>query len=139
MTWAVVLWSFFDFLQYLFYFITQINGCPHSSQIVRDLIKYAPLASYITIMCRDFVVHCVMVYFIWRVNKRETNIKAELAKGDSPHDLHELKTVLNSCRPLMCFNNFLESKKPNHVILLEFIKIFETIRDKETELEYIQK
>ena len=38
-------------------------------------------------MTRDFVVHCAMVYFIVVVNKRESNIKAELAKEDSPHDL----------------------------------------------------
>ena len=28
MTWAVVLWSVFDFLQYVFYFITQLQRCP---------------------------------------------------------------------------------------------------------------
>lgn len=38
-------------------------------------------------MLRDFVVHCVMIYFIVRVNKRESDIKVEMAKQDSPHDL----------------------------------------------------
>lgn len=78
-----------------------------------------------------------MVYFIVRVNRRESNIKAELAKEDSPHDLQELKTVLNSCRPLMCFSSYLEEEKPSHMILLEYIKMYETIKDKESDLDYL--
>ena len=91
------------------------------------------------IILRDFVVHCIMVYFIVRVNKRESNIKTELAKDDSPHDLQELKTLLNSCRPLMCFSSYLETNKPNHLVLLEYIKVYETIKDKNSELDYLHQ
>jgi hypothetical protein len=51
------------------------------------MIKYAPEASYIVIMTRDFFVISVMVYFIVRVNKPETNIKVEMAKTDTEYDL----------------------------------------------------
>ena len=71
MTWAVALWSFFDFFQYVFYFFTQLDGCGSNSTVLNNLIKYAPEFSYITIILRDFAVHCVMIYFIIRVNKRE--------------------------------------------------------------------
>lgn len=127
MTWAVALWSFFDFFQYVFYLLTQIAACPPADDRYRRLITYAPMASYIVIITRDFCVHCVMVYFIVSVNRRESNIKAEIAKSDSKHDLHELKTVLNSCRPLMSFNDYLENNKPSHTILLDYIKLFETL------------
>lgn len=115
-----------------------MNECEDHGKFVKYIIKYSSLASYVVIMLRDFIVHCVMIYFIMRVNKRESNIKVELEKQDSPHDLQELKTVLNSCRPLMCFSNYLESEKENHVVLLDYIKTYETIKDKETELEYIK-
>ena len=104
---------------------------------MRDIVKFAPEYSYIVIILRDFTVHCVMVYFIVRVNKRESNIKSELAKQDSPHDLQELKTVLNSCRPLMCFSNYLEEEKPEHMVLLEYVKVYETIQDRERDLDYL--
>lgn len=61
--------------------------CPPQNAVLRHLIVYAPLYSYIVIITRDFLVHCVMVFFIIRVNKRESNIQAELAKTDSMHDL----------------------------------------------------
>ena len=80
-----------------------------------------------------------MVYFIIRVNKRESNIKVELAKQDSPHDLQELKTVLNSCRPLMSFSNYLDEQKPEHIVLLDYVKVYETIKDKESELDYLYR
>lgn len=102
---------------------------------MQTIVKFAPEFSYIVIILRDFTVHCVMVYFIVRVNRRESNIKAELAKEDSPHDLQELKTVLNSCRPLMCFSNYLDTEKPDHLVLLEYVKVYETIKDKEIDLE----
>ncbi len=87
LTWAVALWSFFDFFQYVFYFLTQMSTCPPKSEFLQHLIIYAPLYSYVVIIVRDFLVHCVMVFFIIRVNKRESNIQAELAKGDTMHDL----------------------------------------------------
>lgn len=37
----------------------------------------------------------------------------------------------------MCFSNYLEMKKPSHLILLEYIKVYETIKDKESELDYL--
>jgi len=74
LTWAVALWSFFDFFQYVFYFLTQMATCPPASPLLRHLIIYAPLYSYVVIITRDFLVHCVMVFFIIRVNKRESNI-----------------------------------------------------------------
>ena len=80
MTWAVALWSTFDFFQYVFYFFTQLGRCPPDSPTLRYIVKYAPEYSYITIILRDFVVHCVMVYFIVKVNRRELNIKNELAR-----------------------------------------------------------
>ena len=137
MTWVVGLWSFFDFFQYIFYFFTQQAKCPPSSPVFRWIIEYAPEFSYIVIILRDFTVHIVMVYFIIRVNKRESNIKVELAKQDSPHDLQELKTVLNSCRPLMSFSNYLDEQKPEHIVLLDYVKVYETIKDKESELDYL--
>ena len=90
-------------------------------------------------MSRDFIVHCVMVYFIVKVNIRETNIKAELEREDTHHDLHELKTVLNSCRPRMCFENYLDENKQDHVILLDYVKLYLKIEDYEAELVHIQQ
>ena len=135
---VVTCWSFFDFLQYGFYFLTQLAVCPPDSSVLVTVVKYAPEMSYIVIILRDFVVHCVMVYFIFSVMRRESNIKAQIAKSDSKHDLQELKTVLDSCRPLMCFNDYLESNKPCHTILLDYIKIYETLKDKEIDLSDIQ-
>lgn len=139
MTWAVAVWSFFDFFQYVFYFFTQMAACPPAHPAMRTLIRYSSEASYIVIIIRDFCVHCVMVYFIVSVNRRESNIKAEISKSDSKHDLHELKTVLNSCRPLMAFNDYLEANKPSHTILLDYIKLYETLKDKEIDLSELQK
>lgn len=136
--WVVATWSFFDFFQYVFYFLTQLSSCSHSDSTLGYLISHAPLFSYVTIITRDFATHLVMVYFIVKVNRRESNIKAELEREDSPHDLLELKTVLNSCRPLMSFGSYLEDKKPNHLVLLEYIKIYETIREKVIDLEDLQ-
>lgn len=121
MTLAVAIWSVFDFLQYIVYFFSQMQSCALESPVLKGIIEYSGLASYMIIISRDFVTHCVMVYFVIRVNRRESNIKAELAKTDSKHDLAELKTVLNSCRPLMCFSNFLNENKPDHLALLDFI------------------
>ena len=56
-----------------------------------------------------------MVYFIVIVNRREDNIKNELERDDTPHDLGGLSTVLNSCRPLMCFSAYLETYKPDYL------------------------
>ena len=79
-----------------------------------------------------------MIYFIFAVNKREDNIKNELARDDSPHDLKELKTVLNSCRPLMSFSAYLDTFKESHFFLLEYIKMYEQIKDLELDLQDIQ-
>ena len=98
---------------------------------------YAPLCSYIVIILRDFIVHCVMVYFIVRVNRRESSIKNELARQDTTYDLQELKTLLNSYRPLMAFSAYLEKEKPEHMVLLDYIKLYETIKDKESDLDYL--
>ena len=99
--------------------------CPPDSLLLQTLVKYSPLASYVVIITRDFVVHCAMVFFIVRVNKREMNIKREMEREDSLHDLQELKTVLNSCRPLMSFSSYIETEKPAHMCLLEYIKEYE--------------
>ena len=106
-------------------------------QALMYLTSHASEFSYFVIMMRDLSVTCVIVFFIIQVNKRESNIKNEIAKTDSKHDLQELKTVLNSCRPLICFNIYLDRHKPNHVFLLEFIKLYETLKDKENDLDYI--
>ena len=133
--WAVGIWSGFDFLQYTFYYLSQYSGCDQESATKAWLAKYSSLFSYIVIILRDFVTHCCMVYFIFVVNRREDDIKWELEKDDSPHDLHELKTVLNSCRPLICFSSWLENNKQTHMVLLEYIKSFETIKEEILELK----
>ena len=46
---------------------------------------------------------------------------------------------MNSCRPLMCFSSYLELNKPNHLVLLEYIKVYETIKDKNSELDYLHQ
>ena len=74
MSWAVCTWAIFDLFQYLFYLFTQMARCPPSSPFLAGLVNYAPMFSYITIIARDFTVHCVMVYFIVRVNRRESKI-----------------------------------------------------------------
>ena len=138
LSWAVAIWSFFDFFQYIFYYFTQLANCPPASPTLYFLTEYAPLFSYVIIIMRDFATHCVMVYFIVRVNRRESNIKNELERDDSPHDLQELKTVLNSCRPLMVFSGYLDEKKPDHLRLLEYIKVYETIKELEIELNDLE-
>ena len=45
--------------------------------------------------------------------------------------------MLNSCRPLMCFSNYLEEEKPEHIVLLEYVKVYETIQDRERDLDYL--
>ena len=127
--WAVGIWSSFDFLQYTFYYLSQYADCDQNSPTKAWLAEHSSLFSYIVIILRDFVTHCSMVYFIFSVNRREDNIKSELEKDDSPHDLHELKTVLNSCRPLICFSSWLEENRQAHIVLLEYIKSFETIKE----------
>ena len=101
--------------------------------------NYASLFSYIVIVTRDFVTHCCMIYFITVVNRREDNIKNELEKDDSPHDLKELKTVLNSCRPLMSFSGYLEVQKPDHICLLDYIKAYETIKEHHLDLKDLEE
>jgi hypothetical protein len=39
----------------------------------------------------------------------------------------------------MCFNSYLENHKPRHTFLLEFIKLYETLKDRENELYYINE
>lgn len=100
------------------------------SDVTKFLAKYSDLLSYIVIVCRDFTTHVCMIYFIYTVNRREDTIKNELAKGDSLHDVQELKTVLNSCRPLMSFSAYLYDKKNDHICLFEYIKLYDTLQDR---------
>ena len=139
LVWAVGIWSAFDFLQYTFYFLSQYTDCDHNSRAKEFLASYSSMFSYIVIIMRDFVTHCCMVYFIYAVNRREDNIKSELEKDDSPLDLQELKTVLNSCRPLMSFNGWLEENKPEYLVLLDYIKTFETLKEQILDLKEVQK
>ena len=46
---------------------------------------------------------------------------------------------MNSCRPLMCFTTFLENNKPEHIQLLEYIKLYEQIKEKQIDLEEYEK
>jgi len=102
------------------------------------LARYSAVCSYVVIIMRDFVTHCCMLYFIMSVNRREDNIKTELSKDDSPHDLQELKTVLNSCRPLMSFSSWIEDNKQCHLYLLDYIKQFETIKEQTLDLKQVE-
>ena len=37
----------------------------------------------------------------------------------------------------MAFSSHLEDQRPDHMILLEYIKMYETIQDKESDLDYL--
>ena len=87
MTWAVATWSFFDFFQYLFYYFSQLSSCQFDNTVLVFLVKQASEFRYYVIMIRDLSVTCVIVYFIIKVNKRESSIKNEIARTDSKHDL----------------------------------------------------
>ena len=49
-------------------------SCPHQNDVLDFLVKYSNLFSYIIIITRDLMTTCVMVYFIVKVNRRESNI-----------------------------------------------------------------
>lgn len=38
----------------------------------------------------------------------------------------------------MAFHSYLEKEKPEHIVLLDYVKLFETIKDKESDLSYLQ-
>ena len=139
MTWVVAIWSFFDFLQYIFYFFSQFSDCENETKSEQFMSTYSNLFAYITIVVRDLTTFFCMLYFMFRVNRRENNIQTELSKDDSPHDCQEFKTMLNSCRPLICFSGYIEKKKPEFICLLDYIKAHDTIEYYEIELGDIKK
>ena len=39
----------------------------------------------------------------------------------------------------MSFSNYLDEQKPEHIVLLDYVKVYETIKDKESELDYLYR
>lgn len=101
--------------------------------------KYSGLLSYIAIIVRDFATNFCMIYYIISVNRREDNIRNELEKDDSPHDLQELKTVLNSCRPFMSFETYVATHKADYICLLDYIRGYEVYKEQLLDLKDLEE
>ena len=68
----------------------------------------------------------VTAYFLVSVNYRQSKDDiAFLEREDSINDMVEFNSVLNSCRPLVTFQLYLEQKYPDFVALLNFVKFYE--------------
>ena len=68
----------------------------------------------------------VTAYFLVSVNNRQSRDDiAFLSREDTIHDMVEFKTVINSCRPLMTFQLYLECNCQDYVFLLNFVKFQE--------------
>ena len=75
---------------------------------------------------RDLAVGGVTTYFLVSVNHQQSKDDiAFLSRGDTIYDMVEFKTVINSCRPLMSFQLYLESGHDEYVYLLNFVKFYE--------------